>query len=89
MLHCLLVVVGQCCTAGSRIFVQESIYDTVQAKFIEYASGLTNKTGDPFKLDTQHGPQVSQTQFDVSIKRGDCYHSLVSNLAIYPVSSVS
>ncbi|PPQ64575.1 hypothetical protein CVT26_001973 [Gymnopilus dilepis] len=55
---------GQCCTAGSRIFVQESIYDTVQAKFIEYASGLTNKTGDPFKLDTQHGPQVSQTQFD-------------------------
>nr|BAV14020.1 aldehyde dehydrogenase [Pholiota microspora] len=55
---------GQACTAGSRIFVQEGIYNNFLPLFQKAAEDLAAKTGDPFALGTQHGPQVSQTQFD-------------------------
>ncbi|OBT52508.1 aldehyde dehydrogenase [Pseudogymnoascus sp. 24MN13] len=53
---------GQCCCAGSRIFVQSGIYD----KFVERfkVRALLNKVGDPFAPDTFQGPQVSQIQYD-------------------------
>ncbi|KAG8936257.1 aldehyde dehydrogenase (NAD(P)(+)) ald5 [Tulasnella sp. 419] len=53
---------GQCCCAGSRVFVQESIYDKFMAKFTEHIKSL--KVGDPFHPETFQGPQVSQVQFD-------------------------
>ncbi|KAI9795396.1 MAG: aldehyde dehydrogenase (NAD(P)(+)) ald5 [Piccolia ochrophora] len=53
---------GQCCCAGSRIYVQEGIYDKFVEKFRERA--IANKVGDPFQQDTFQGPQVSQLQFD-------------------------
>ncbi|KAL4946768.1 hypothetical protein BDV06DRAFT_181506 [Aspergillus oleicola] len=53
---------GQCCCAGSRILVQEGIYDKFVARFKERAA--QNKLGDPFGQDTFQGPQVSQLQFD-------------------------
>ena len=53
---------GQCCCAGSRIYVQESIYDKVVEKFKERAQ--KNVVGDPFAKDTFQGPQVSQLQYD-------------------------
>ncbi|KAF9043170.1 aldehyde dehydrogenase [Panaeolus papilionaceus] len=55
---------GQACTAGSRIFVQEGIYDEFLAKFTGVTQYLTQNTGDPFTGGTEHGPQVSQLQFD-------------------------
>ncbi|KAK1223893.1 hypothetical protein PQX77_013227 [Marasmius sp. AFHP31] len=55
---------GQVCTAGSRIFVQEGIYDKFLAAFTQASKGLQGATGDPFAPGTQHGPQVSQTQLD-------------------------
>jgi len=53
---------GQCCCAGTRIYVQDGIYD----KFIEAFKkrAQQNKVGDPFAADTFQGPQVSQLQFD-------------------------
>ncbi|KAJ1338712.1 retinal dehydrogenase [Microdochium nivale] len=53
---------GQCCCAGSRIYVQEGIYD----KFIEAfkARASQNAVGDPFDHSTFQGPQVSQLQYD-------------------------
>ncbi|KAJ4354589.1 aldehyde dehydrogenase (NAD(P)(+)) ald5 [Didymosphaeria variabile] len=53
---------GQCCCAGSRVYVQESIYD----KFIEQfkARAEKNAVGDPFHEQTFQGPQVSKLQFD-------------------------
>jgi len=53
---------GQCCCAGSRIYVQEGIYD----KFVEAfkARAAKNVVGDPFKEDTFQGPQVSELQFN-------------------------
>jgi aldehyde dehydrogenase (NAD+) len=53
---------GQCCCAGSRVFVEEKIYD----EFVE-KSGVRarNRTvGDPFDPKTEQGPQVDQTQFE-------------------------
>jgi aldehyde dehydrogenase (NAD+) len=53
---------GQCCCAGSRIYVQEDIYDEFLAKFT--ARAKKNVVGDPFGADTFQGPQVSKLQFD-------------------------
>ncbi|RSL90849.1 hypothetical protein CDV31_015609 [Fusarium ambrosium] len=53
---------GQVCTANSRIFVHEKIYDDFLRRFLETAASA--KVGDPFAADTFQGPQVSQTQRD-------------------------
>jgi aldehyde dehydrogenase (NAD+) len=53
---------GQCCVAGSRLFVQESCYDAFVHKIVQKAKG--RKVGDPFSAETEQGPQVSQEQFD-------------------------
>jgi aldehyde dehydrogenase (NAD+) len=53
---------GQICCAGSRIFVQEGIYDKFLEAFKKRAQ--QNKVGDPFQEDTFQGPQVSKLQYD-------------------------
>lgn len=53
---------GQCCCAGSRVLVQEGIYDKFVARFKERAA--KNQLGNPFEESTFQGPQVSQLQFD-------------------------
>ncbi|RHZ51367.1 hypothetical protein CDV55_100327 [Aspergillus turcosus] len=53
---------GQCCCAGSRILVHESIYEKFLARFKERAESI--KVADPFDPQTFQGPQVSQLQFD-------------------------
>ena len=46
--------------------MQEGIYDEFLKKFTATAARLASKTGDPFGKGTEHGPQVSKVQFDVS-----------------------
>ena len=53
---------GQCCCAGTRILVQEDIYDQFLEAFKKRS--LEHKLGDPFEEETFQGPQVSQLQFD-------------------------
>jgi aldehyde dehydrogenase (NAD+) len=53
---------GQCCTAGSRLFVEESIRPEFVARLAEKAKG--RKIGDPLDPSTEQGPQVSQEQLD-------------------------
>ncbi|KAL3488616.1 aldehyde dehydrogenase domain-containing protein [Aspergillus germanicus] len=53
---------GQCCCAGSRILVHETIYDEFIKLFKTRAE--QNKVGDPFDPETFQGPQVSQLQYD-------------------------
>ncbi|RDB27442.1 Aldehyde dehydrogenase [Hypsizygus marmoreus] len=62
--HGIFFNMGQACTAGSRIFVQETIYDEFLDKFTTIAKYLHAATGDPFTPGIEHGPQVSQTQFE-------------------------
>ena len=53
---------GQCCCAGSRLFVQEKVYDKVIDKIT--AMNKTRQLGDPLDPATEQGPQIDQAQFD-------------------------
>ncbi|XP_014261301.2 aldehyde dehydrogenase, mitochondrial-like, partial [Cimex lectularius] len=57
---------GQCCCAGSRTFVHESLYD----EFVEKSKARikARRIGNPFDLDVDHGPQATQDQLDVVMK---------------------
>ncbi|KAJ3560611.1 hypothetical protein NP233_g10723 [Leucocoprinus birnbaumii] len=55
---------GQACIAGSRIYVQEGIYDKFLEGFTEHAKELTKSIGGPFDEGVQHGPQVSKVQYE-------------------------
>ncbi|KAH7443779.1 hypothetical protein KP509_02G050400 [Ceratopteris richardii] len=53
---------GQVCTASSRIYVQEGIYNEFLEKAVERARQKV--IGDPFTPGVDHGPQVDQAQFE-------------------------
>ena len=53
---------GQCCCAGSRLFVEEKVHDRLVEKLVQKAK--SQKVGDPFDPATTQGPQVSQEQCD-------------------------
>lgn len=53
---------GQCCCAGSRLFVEDKIHDQFVERLVKKAK--SRKVGDPFDPATDQGPQVSQDQFD-------------------------
>ncbi|MCL7046473.1 hypothetical protein MKW94_007123, partial [Papaver nudicaule] len=53
---------GEICVAGSRVYVQEGIYDAFVKKAAEKAKGWV--VGDPFHPNTQQGPQVDKKQFN-------------------------
>lgn len=53
---------GQCCCAGSRLFVEEKCYDDFVARTVEKARQRI--VGNPFDLQTEQGPQVDKDQFD-------------------------
>ena len=72
---------GQSCVAGSRIFVQEGIYDEFLKQFTATAAHLTSKTGDPFGEGTEHGPQVSKVRLDVC---PSLFNGLDFSLTLFP-----
>ena len=53
---------GQCCCAGSRVFVEEKIYDEFVEKSVDRAK--RRRVGDPFDKTTEQGPQVDHDQFN-------------------------
>ncbi|XP_064422030.1 aldehyde dehydrogenase family 1 member A3 isoform X1 [Latimeria chalumnae] len=53
---------GQCCTAASRVFVEEQVYTEFVRRSVEYARKRV--IGDPLDARTEQGPQVDQKQFD-------------------------
>lgn len=53
---------GQCCCAGSRLFVEEKCYDEFVDKCVKRAQNRT--VGDPFDANTEQGPQVDLEQFN-------------------------
>src|SRR4051812_45964462 len=52
---------GQCCCAGTRLFVQDTAHDAFVEKLA--AKVKSRKVGDPFDPATQMGPQVDKAQF--------------------------
>ncbi|GMI99732.1 aldehyde dehydrogenase 2A, aldehyde dehydrogenase 2B4, aldehyde dehydrogenase 2 [Hibiscus trionum] len=57
---------GQCCCAGSRTYVHESVYD----EFLEKAKtrALKRSVGDPFVAGIEQGPQIDSDQFEKIMK---------------------
>ena len=53
---------GQCCTAGSRLFIEEKIKDEFVSRLAEKAKG--RRVGNQLDEKTEQGPQVSQEQLD-------------------------
>nr|BAA13907.1 unnamed protein product [Schizosaccharomyces pombe] len=53
---------GQVCCAGSRVYVQEDVYDEFIKRMV--AKAKTLKVGDPFAEDTFQGAQVSKQQYE-------------------------
>jgi phenylacetaldehyde dehydrogenase len=53
---------GQDCTAGSRVFVQESVYDRVASFIADFAK--KQKVGNGLDESTDIGPLVTQEQLD-------------------------
>lgn len=53
---------GQCCCAGSRLFVEDRVHDEVIDRL--KVRNKERRVGDPFDPKTQQGPQVDEAQFD-------------------------
>jgi len=53
---------GQICLCGSRILIEESVYEKFKSAFIEKAKNLT--IGDPLDEDTMQGAIVSKEHFN-------------------------
>ena len=53
---------GERCTAGSRIFIQETVYDQFVAEFAARAKRLI--VGDPTDPKTQVGSMITQAHYD-------------------------
>jgi len=53
---------GQCCCAGSRLYVEEKVYDEFVERSVARAKKRT--VGDPLDPTTEQGPQVDDAQFD-------------------------
>ena len=53
---------GQCCCAGSRLYVEQKVHDEFVGRLVERAR--QRRVGDPFDAATEQGPQVSQEQYD-------------------------
>jgi phenylacetaldehyde dehydrogenase len=53
---------GQCCCAGSRLFIEQKAYDKVMPKLIEYSDKV--KLGPGMDASTEMGPLVSSEQYE-------------------------
>jgi acyl-CoA reductase-like NAD-dependent aldehyde dehydrogenase len=53
---------GQTCVAGSRAYIQRSIYDRLVDRLIERARKIT--IGDPLRAETQMGPIATKMQLE-------------------------
>src|SRR5689334_22835368 len=58
---------GQVCTATSRIYVQDTIYEKFVSQFKEYTVANTS-VGSQFDEGVSHGPQISKAQQDKILK---------------------
>ncbi|MEQ8847192.1 aldehyde dehydrogenase family protein [Botrimarina sp.] len=53
---------GQCCVAGSRLYLADAIHDEFVDRLA--AKNAERRLGDPFDPATEQGPQVDAAQFD-------------------------
>ncbi|XP_074850171.1 aldehyde dehydrogenase 1A1 [Carettochelys insculpta] len=59
--HGLFYHQGQCCIAGSRIFVEEPVYEEFVHRSVERVKKIV--LGDPLSSGVNQGPQINKAQF--------------------------
>lgn len=64
---------GQICSAGTRLFVHESVYDEVSEKVSKIAAGY--KVGSPFEAGVELGPLISAKQMERVLSYIDAGHA--------------
>lgn len=69
---------GQICSAGTRLFIQESLHDEVTERITKIAA--TYKVGSPFDSDTKLGPLISAKQLERVLSYVDAGKSGGANL---------
>lgn len=57
---------GQCCCAGSRVFVQKSIHEEFVQRIVKM--NQARQLGNPLDPATEQGPQVDKNQMDKILK---------------------
>lgn len=57
---------GQCCAAGSRLYVESKDYDDVLQGVSDHAKSI--KVGNGMNPETEMGPLVSQEQLDRCVR---------------------
>ena len=57
---------GQCCCAGSRVFVEDAIHDEFVERVVSRAKQRV--LGNPFDHETTQGPQVDESQFNTILR---------------------
>jgi len=90
---------GQSCIAGSRLYLQKSIYDNFLDKLVNRAKKI--KLGNPMEADTQMGPLSSLKQLEIieknikltvdqggKIKCGGKRHSLSNKGYYFPATII-
>jgi len=78
---------GQICLCGSRILVEESIYERFRDEFVVRAAKLT--VGDPLDENSKQGAVVSQLHFDkvmsmIAQAKGEGGKLLLGGNAVHP-----
>lgn len=61
-LYAFLYHQGQACDSGTRLLVQEGIYDEFLARFLKRIAEI--KIGDPAEITTGFGPVINEKQFN-------------------------
>src|ERR1043165_9322265 len=78
---------GQICLCGSRVLVEESVYDKFKAEFIARAKKLT--VGDPLDENSRQGAVVSKMHYDkvlsyIQIGQEEGGQLLLGGKAVHP-----
>ncbi|KAL7408929.1 aldehyde dehydrogenase [Mrakia frigida] len=74
------VASGQTCVSGTRIIVQDSIYDEFMAKLKEKVASIERRMGDPLNPLSSMGPLISRPQLSKS--EGIVASSLAEGLTV-------
>ena len=53
---------GQCCCAGSRLFIEDKVYDKIMPRLVEFSEKI--KVGPGMDAASEMGPLVSSEQFE-------------------------
>lgn len=71
---------GQICSAGTRLFIHESLHDEATERIAKIAA--TYKVGSPFDADTKLGPLISARQMERVLSYVDIGKSGGANLSL-------